>query len=136
MKTRNVLMSIGVIFSLLSFIGCEKTVSGCTDTTAKNYNPNATESDGSCVYDAPCVTNKTGEVYFINQSNSNRTYDIIWDGAKLTTVAPNQESAVYTFSANVKHTLIFRFTNTADNACSMSEPILSQCKRVWYSCSN
>lgn len=135
MKTKETLLSLVMMFTILSFTACEKTINGCTDAAAKNYNPNATENDGSCVYTRPCEVNVTGEVYFKNLSVSNRTYDIIWDGSKLTTVPPNQQSAVYTFSANVKHSLIFRYTNTSDNACTPSEPILSQCMKTWYSCS-
>jgi hypothetical protein len=31
---------------------------GCTDPTASNYNPFATEDDGSCEYDVPCTDNQ------------------------------------------------------------------------------
>ena len=41
-----------------------------------------------------------------------------------TTVSPGQDSAVFTFAAEVQHTLVFRFTNTSVNACSLSTPTL------------
>jgi len=115
MKTRNTLLSLVMIFTTLTLISCEK---------------KETEDPPEA-----CEVNRTGEVYFINQSNSNRTYDIIWDGVKITTVAPNQQSDVFTYSANVKHSLIFRYTNTSDNACTPSEPILNQCRKIGFSCS-
>ena len=34
---------------------CVDPIYGCTDSTASNYNPNATEDDGSCVYPQWCV---------------------------------------------------------------------------------
>ena len=43
-------------------------VSGCTDTIATNYNPNATEDDGSCMYDIVgtwTATNVVGDSSFI-----------------------------------------------------------------------
>lgn len=130
---------IQIAFSLLVIVGltitsCKKEVSGCTDTKATNFNSKATQDDGTCNFPAACETNKTGEVYFINHSKTNSTYDIIWDGVKIATVAPNESSKVFTYPANVQHTLVFRFTNTANNSCNPSTPYLTQCQRLWFDC--
>lgn len=119
-----------------SISGCTKEeISGCTDPMSINYNAKATLDDGSCRYAPLCEVNKTGEVYFINHSNSNSTYDIIWDGVKIATIVPNQSSQVFTYPANVQHTLVFRFTNTSNNACTSSTPYLTQCQKLWFDCS-
>lgn len=47
MKTKLVLLSLTLI---ACFTGCNKPVQGCKDATALNYNPSATEDDGSCNY--------------------------------------------------------------------------------------
>lgn len=132
---KNPLLSLLMLMSITIFIGCEKEIIGCMDVTATNYNSTATQDDGSCEYAIPCEVNKTGEVYFVNHSNSNSTYDIIWDGVKITTVTPNQSSQVFTYSANVQHTLVFRLTNTSNNACLPSTPYLIQCQKSWFDCS-
>ena len=38
------------IFSVLFFTSCNKDLPGCTDSTASNYDSDATEDDGSCEY--------------------------------------------------------------------------------------
>jgi hypothetical protein len=129
------LLSLLMLISITTFIGCAKQIIGCMDVNATNYNSNATEDDGSCKYALPCEVNKTGEVYFINHSKSNSTYDIIWDGVKIATITPAQNSQVFTYSANVQHTLVFRYTNTSNNACTQSTPYLTQCQKSWFDCS-
>lgn len=81
-----------------------------------------------------CQSNNTGTVYFQNRSTSNLTYDIVWDGSRLTTVAPGSDSQVYTFAANIQHTLRFQFTNTTLLACNASTPVLARCAATFYSC--
>lgn len=39
-----------LLFFLLSIFSIQAQISGCTDPLSKNYNPNATQNDGSCVY--------------------------------------------------------------------------------------
>jgi len=80
-----------------------------------------------------CETNHTAEVTFQNKSANNLTYDVIWDGSKLTTIAPGASSQVYTVSA-ATHTLQFRITNTSLPACTQSSPVLAQCQSYTYWC--
>ncbi|WP_304197394.1 T9SS C-terminal target domain-containing protein [Flavobacterium alvei] len=39
-----------ILFFLLCITSTHSQISGCTDALAKNFNPNATTNDGSCVY--------------------------------------------------------------------------------------
>lgn len=97
-------------------------------------------SDSAPVVVAPtpiipaCQSQNTATVYFQNRSASNLTYDVLWDGSKLTTVAPGKDSQVYTFAANIPHTLRFQFTNTSLAACNQSTPVLTICTATFYGC--
>jgi len=42
------------ILSITYECGCDTDIDGCTDPTASNYNPNATNDDGSCIYSVDC----------------------------------------------------------------------------------
>lgn len=82
-----------------------------------------------------CQSQNTATVYFQNRSNSNLTYDIVWDGTKIATVAPGADSQVFTYAANIQHSMIFRFTNTSVLACNSSTPVLTTCAAAFYGCS-
>jgi hypothetical protein len=83
---------------------------------------------------ATCQSQNTATVYFQNRTTSNLTYDVVWDGSRLTTVGPGQSSQVYTFAANVGHTLRFQYTNTSLLACNQSTPTLATCSNNSYFC--
>ncbi|MFH1295829.1 MAG: hypothetical protein ABIJ04_00965 [Bacteroidota bacterium] len=134
MKTK-IIMAIITLFSVFALPSCKKDIKGCTNPNATNYDAKATEDDGSCQLPDPCVTNQTGKVYFKNNSVSNSTYDVFWDGAKIATVAPNNQSQTFIVSANVQHTLLFKYTNTNNVACTQSTPTIPQCSTWWFDCS-
>jgi hypothetical protein len=81
-----------------------------------------------------CKQNNTASISFHNVSTTNRTYNIVFDGSNLTTVAPGQTSNSYTIAAGTQHSLTFTFTNTGGNACTTSFPTLAQCASSTYSC--
>lgn len=81
-----------------------------------------------------CQANNTASVTFENRSNSNRTYDVVWDGSRIMTLAPTQKSNSITVAASVNHTLAFMITNTNTSACTPSTPTLAQCSSMNYWC--
>lgn len=55
MKTKILTLTILSIAGLLAFNGCNKNIDGCTDSTATNYDPDATNDNGSCLYVWGCT---------------------------------------------------------------------------------
>lgn len=49
MKSTMKLLTAGMLIAII-FTGCTKEREGCTDSNAKNFDPNAEKNDGSCVY--------------------------------------------------------------------------------------
>jgi hypothetical protein len=41
---------IAIILTMISFTSCEKEVFGCTDPSSTNYDPSATDDNGTCEY--------------------------------------------------------------------------------------
>lgn len=112
--------------SLILCVGVLLGASACSDTAMAPAVPDPVPA---------CEQNNTATVEFRNTSNSNTTYDVIWDGSKITSVGPNQTSQKYTVAAGVQHTMVFKVTNTSNNACSLSTPTFAQCAEHWLSCS-
>jgi len=82
-----------------------------------------------------CEKYNTATIKFENKSVNNYTYDVIWDGSRLTTLAPWTTSQTYTVSAG-PHTLHFMRSNSSHEACTTSWPSLAQCQSYTYWCSN
>lgn len=63
------------------------TVYGCTDASAVNYNPLATEDDGSCEYQFECgidftvIPDTLGEnvIWIVPSANINQAAEVLWD---------------------------------------------------------
>ncbi len=53
MKTKYVILIFGL---LLNSYNLNAQISGCTDPLAKNYDPTATENDGSCIYNSVSIS--------------------------------------------------------------------------------
>ena len=64
------LFSVAILFLALVFSSCQNQVDGCTDPAALNYDPDATNDDGSCQYAAP-VNNTAGIIFWMTQSSAN-----------------------------------------------------------------
>ena len=82
-----------------------------------------------------CQTKNTAQIYFKNLSTTGKSYDIIFDGANVATIAPGGQSSKITITATVTHTLIFKVAGTSTFACSQSTPSIPQCQTQYYSCS-
>ncbi len=111
-----------LLFALLASAGTTVSATGCSS------------SDSTGPAQSACETNNTALVSFRNNSNTNRTYNVIWDGVNRATITPGSESEKFTVAAGVQHTLVFRYTNTNTNACTPSTPTLAQCSNMWFNC--
>lgn len=80
-----------------------------------------------------CQLNNTGWVRFGNRS-ATASHDIIWDGIRIFTVAPGQDSPEISVTAGVTHTLSSRVANSSRLACSTANPIIAQCDRRILTC--
>ena len=140
MKNRQLSWPISLLMMLaLSFgAGCSK--DKCADITCKN---GGVCNDGSCdcLYGYTgsrcetrlCEKNKTAQVKFQNKTGSSQTYSVVWDGSLITTLSPGSESAFYTVAAG-QHTLHFLISNSSNEACTESTPVLLECSSMNYWC--
>jgi hypothetical protein len=94
---------------------------------------------GSTDADAPvppvCQTNNTADVAFRNNSGSNMTYQVKWDGQVIGVVNPGQTRLNRSVSAGTTHSLTFRNAGNTADACAPSFPSLARCTSTVFSCS-
>ena len=85
-----------------------------------------------CSVPTDCNARGTGDIKFENHA-SHSTYDIIVDGSMVGSIAPGQS---ITQTENVgPHTILYRFSNTNQNACAESQESVIKCTVVTLSCS-
>lgn len=126
-------------FSFVTYTSCTK--DSCADVTCQH---GGSCKSGNCTCPSgytgshcevqTCAANGTAQVQFSNRSASS-TYSIVWDGSTMATLAPGVTSEFYTVAAG-SHTLAFKYSNSANYACSESTPNLAQCSSMVYWCSN
>jgi hypothetical protein len=74
----------------------------------------------------------TGTIEFENHA-SHSSYDILLDGSLVGSIGPGQ-SMTRTVTAVVQHTVLFRFSNTNQNACSEAQESVIECHTNTISC--
>lgn len=103
-----------LIVALLLFGSCKKTVQGCTDPTALNYNPNANNNDGSCI----AKVTGCGNTYAANYDPSVNVTP--WTGCTFhTTFYTQAQGAVINVTINGQSGLITTYDNSLTLPCDL-----------------
>ena len=119
---KNVCIKILVLLIILTALGCSKSAPTTPDPPEIPDTPT-----GDCQIDS------TAWVTFKNNSNSNTTYDVIWDGAKKVTITPGTTSPTYTVPSG-QHTMKYVVTNTNTIARAQENLNLQVCSSSTYYC--
>lgn len=116
-----------LIMAGLFVTGCEKQKDGCTDSNATNYDSDATDDDGSCVY---CYGKGTLR---LRNTSAGTTQDVIIDGISYGYLYPGGYND-YALAAG-SHT--FRQKGVAGGSgCSTASVIIIECQMEEFTCSN
>lgn len=70
--------TILLCLSMLFLVSCRAQLPGCTDPLANNFNPKATENDGSCIYEPVSVSPDT--TFPLSDVLSETSGLILWNG--------------------------------------------------------
>lgn len=76
----------------------------------------------------------TATVVFENRSNSNKTYDVVFDGSLIATLGPDQSTGAISTTPG-GHTYVFKVSNTGKLACNQANPQLVAGRSYTFSCS-
>lgn len=83
---------------------------------------------------AACISHNTADLNFSNESATNTTYDVLVDGATVTTVAPGATSDNFTVKALILHVIRFNVTTTSTMACPLEIYQPAQCSTTNHFC--
>jgi hypothetical protein len=83
---------------------------------------------------AACVTHNTAQVSFSNLSVVKHPYDVLFDSAKVATLAPGATSSNFTVTALIVHVVQFNVANTDSVACAPAPVVAHQCGMENYVC--
>lgn len=81
-----------------------------------------------------CQLNNTAAAKFGNRTTTATTYDVFWDGVRITTITPGQDSPAFDVTAGIPHRMEFRVTNSPLLACNVANPVPTQCAFPLYTC--
>jgi len=81
-----------------------------------------------------CQAQGNAFVTFTNASATNLTYDALFDGKVLATVAPQVTTSSYTVPDSVGHTVQFNVAGTSTVACASQFVTLFVCTTTNYAC--
>lgn len=119
--TKGICIRILTLIIILTILGCgEKSQPTTPDPPAPPTIPD-------------CERYSTAAVVFQNRSNTGLTYDVVVDGTKLLTLAPNTSSNIVTLASG-QHTILFKVTNTNLIACQGFTVNLAMCSEWTYWC--
>lgn len=134
-------LAVLTVFSVVIYTSCTKTETAvdkcegvicnhgvCVEGVCKCN----TGYQGTLCDKRDCEVNNTSRVKFENKTGSSLTYNVVWDGSTLTTLAPGAISDYFTVAAG-QHTLHFLISNGGE-ACTPSTPVLVQCYDHSYYC--
>lgn len=97
---------------------------------------------GACAEDDPTGPDQTSSLCEINhfaavtfKNNSRRsTYDVLLNGSRIGVIAAGA-SISRNVPADISHTVLFKYSNSNQNACSQSNNSFVQCSNRILSCS-
>lgn len=107
-------LAVLIICLPLIFQSCDDPIIGCTDPTATNYNPDATESDNTCLYTIVGCTDPTATNYNPDATESDNTlctyplgYNVRFKVAPHVNGVPFEMNTPYINAANQRYQIAF-----------------------------